>query len=146
MDGYRTGCPREGRGLEVSTISVENLCSLFVIDSSSPLAWVSWSTFWHMVLHGLEGSTKAHSSLSRNGAAPSSTFPFAPGNLQPPFISIVENVKYCIESFHRRQQEESRYEFHLKVRHRVPGEDELDTVGVIFDRVRQVLDGCNIRK
>jgi hypothetical protein len=96
-----------------------------------------------MVFHGLEGSIKAHSG---GGAASSSAFPFAPRNLQPPLVSVVENVKYCTESFNRRQQEQSRYELHLKIRHKVPGEEDLETVRVVFDRIHQVLDGCIIGK
>jgi len=98
-----------------------------------------------MVLHGLDGSIKAHSSLSGGEgiSGPHSAFPFAPRNLQPPLIFILRNVKYCIESFHRRQQDESKNEFHLKVRHKVPGEEHLETVRAVFDRVCQVLEGCD---
>ena len=94
-----------------------------------------------MVLHGLEGSIRAHSSLSDDGGA-HSAFPFAPGILQPPLISVLRNVKYCTESFHRRQQDESRCEFHLKIRHRVSGEEHLETIKVVFDQVCQILEGC----
>ena len=99
-----------------------------------------------MVLHGLEGSIKAHSSLSGGGGSsdPHSAFPFVPRSLQPPLISILQNVRHCAESFHRRQQAESRCEFDLKVRHKVPGEEYLDTVRVLFDRICQILEGCNV--
>lgn len=100
-----------------------------------------------MVLHGLEGSIKAHSSLSGDQATTDShaTFPFADGSHQPPFVSVIKNVKRCVGLFHQRQKEESRYEFHLKLRHRVPGEEDLETVRIVFERVQQVLDGsgCN---
>jgi len=89
-----------------------------------------------MVLHGLEGSTRAHSILSGDGGA-HSAFPFAPGILQPPLISVLRNVKYCTESFRRRQQDESRCEFHLKARDR-----HLETIKVVFDQVGKILDGC----
>jgi len=51
-----------------------------------------------------------------------------------------------VESFHQRQQEESRAEFYLKIRHNVPGEEDLETVKVVFDRIRQLLDGRNVEK
>jgi hypothetical protein len=97
-----------------------------------------------MVLHGLEGSIKAHSNLPGATPDPRLTFPFAHGNLQPPLISVVLNVEHCAESFHRRQLEESKHEFHLKVRHRVPGEENLGTVRDVFDRVRQELGKLDI--
>jgi len=104
----------------------------------------NWSTFWHMTLHGLEGSVKAHLRLSGDDATPDShtVFPFADGNNQPPFASVVQNVKHCVELFHQRQKEELRCEFHLKSRHRVPGEEDLETVRIVFERVREILDGC----
>lgn len=97
-----------------------------------------------MVLHGLEGSIRAGSSLSGDDHASDSAFPFAHGNLQPPIIRIIQNVKNCVELFHQRQQEESRTEFYLKMRHNVPGEEDLETVKIVFDRIRQLLDGCNV--
>jgi hypothetical protein len=99
-----------------------------------------------MVLHGLDGSIKAHSSLSGGGATsdPHLSFPFAARNLQPPLISILRNVNHCVESFQRRQQDERRYEFHLKVRHKVPEEEYLETVRALVDRVCQLLQGCDI--
>jgi hypothetical protein len=99
-----------------------------------------------MVFHGLGGSIKAHSSLSAGEGTPNphSAFPFAPRNLQPPLIFILRNVKYCIESFHCRQQDESRNEFHLKVRHKVPGEEHLETVRAVFDRICQLLEGHDV--
>lgn len=99
-----------------------------------------------MVLHGLDGSIKAHSSLSGGEGIsdPHSAFPFPRRNLQPPLIFILTNVKHCIESFHSRQQDESRNEFHLTVKHKVPGEEQLETVRAVFDRVCQILEGCDI--
>ena len=96
-----------------------------------------------MVLHGLEGSINAHSSLSGGGATSEvhSAFPFAPRDLQPPLISILRNVKYCVESFQQRQKDESRCEFRLKVRHKVPEEEDLETVSAVIDRVCQILRG-----
>lgn len=101
-----------------------------------------------MVLHGLEGSIRVHSNLSGDGVGsdPHSAFPFAHGNLQPSLTTVVRNVKNCTKSFHRRQWEESRYEFQLKIRHDVPGEECLETVGVVFDKILSVLDGCDIDK
>lgn len=98
-----------------------------------------------MVLHGLDRSIETHSSLpgAEGASDPHLAFPFAPRNLQPPLIFILRNVKHCVESFHRRQQDESRNEFHLKVRHKVPGEEHLETVRAVFDRVRQLLEGCD---
>lgn len=98
-----------------------------------------------MILHGLEGSIKAHSIESRDGAAPDSpvAFPFADGIHQPPFASVFQNVKHCVELFHQRQKEEMKHEFHLKLRHQVSGEEDLENVRVVFERVRRVLDGCN---
>lgn len=99
-----------------------------------------------MVLHGLEGSIAALLSLSGDeGPTPDSQaiFPFADGNHQPPFAFVAQNVKHCVRLFYKRQKEESRYEFHLKLRHRVPGEEDLETVRMVCERVRQVLDGCN---
>ena len=98
-----------------------------------------------MVLHGLEGSVNTHSSLSGGGGTPDphSAFPFAPTDLRPPRIYIVRNVKHCLELFHQRQQGESRYEFHLKVRHHVSGEEHLETVRNVFDQVCQILEGCD---
>src|SRR5882757_9903552 len=97
-----------------------------------------------MVLHGLEGSIKAHSSLPGGGdtSGTHSAFPFAPRNLQPPLISVLRNVKHCVESFHRRQREESRHECQLKVT--VPEEDSLGTVGGVTYRINQLLDGYSI--
>jgi hypothetical protein len=97
-----------------------------------------------MVLHGLEGSIKAHSSLSGATPDPNLTFPFAPGNLQPPLISVVLNVDNCAESFYQRQLEESRHELRLEVRHKGPGEENLGTVRDVLDRIRQLLDECDI--
>jgi len=100
-----------------------------------------------MVLHGLEGSIKAHSNPSDGGDASDHhpVFPFASKNVQPPLISILRNVKHCVVSFHQRQQDESRYEFHLKVKHtEAHGEEFLDTVRSIFDRVCQTLEGCDV--
>lgn len=97
-----------------------------------------------MVLHGLEGSIKAHSGLSGATSGTHSSFPFAPRNLQPPLVSVLQNVKHCVESFHRRQQDESRHEFNLRVRHKVPEEDFLATVRAVIDRVCQILEGCDI--
>ena len=101
-----------------------------------------------MVLHGLEGAIRAHLSLSGDGARsdPHSAFPFAHSNLQPPLTAVVQNVKYCTESFHRRQQDESKHEFQLKIGHDISGEKYLETVGVVFDKIRLVLDGCNMDK
>lgn len=101
-----------------------------------------------MVLHGLEGSIKADSSLPGGGATSNthSTFPFALRNHQPPLISVLRNVKHCVESFRRRQQDESRCEFHLKVRHKVPEEEYLETVGALVDKIYQILEGCEIDK
>lgn len=86
---------------------------------------------------------KAHLGLSGGKATPDShvTFAFADGNNQPPIASVVQNVKHCVQLFHQRQKEESRHEFHLKLRHRVHGEVDLETVKVVFERVGQVLDG-----
>ena len=97
-----------------------------------------------MVLHGLQGSIAA--ALSSTGATPDthSTFPFPPRDHQPPLISILRNVKHCVESFCQRQQDESRYEFHLKVRHKVPEEEYLETVRALVDRVDRILEGYNI--
>ena len=100
-----------------------------------------------MVLHGSEGSIRAHASLSGGDAStsdPRSGFPFPPTNLQPPLASVLKNVKQCAESFRRRQQDEARYEFRLKVRHKVPGEEHLETVKALFDRVCQISQGCEI--
>jgi hypothetical protein len=99
-----------------------------------------------MVLHGLDGSVRTHSSLpgGEGTPGPHSAFPFAPTNLRPPLIFILRNVKYCIESFHRRQQDESRNEFDLKVRHKVPGEEHLGTVRALFGRVCQILEGYDV--
>lgn len=99
-----------------------------------------------MVLHGLDRSIKTHSSLpgAEGASDPHSAFPFAPRNLQPPLMLILRNVKHCVESFHRRQQDESRNEFHLKMRHKVPGEEHLETVRAVSDRVRQLLQGHDI--
>ena len=96
-----------------------------------------------MVLHGLEGSIRAHSSLFGEGGTSDhhSVFPFAPGTLQPPLISVFRNVKCCTESFNRRQQDESRCEFHLKIRHSVPGEEHLETVKAVFNQICQILEG-----
>jgi len=98
-----------------------------------------------MVLHGLEGSIKAHSGSFGGGDTSDShpAFPFASMNVQPPLISILRNVRHCVESFHRRQQDESRFEFDLKVKHKVLGEEHLETVRAIFDRVCQTLGGYN---
>jgi len=41
--------------------------------------------------------------------------------------------------FQRRQRDESRCEFHLKVGRNVPGEEGLETVGALVDRVFQTL-------
>ena len=90
-----------------------------------------------MVLHGLEGSIEAHSGSEPTSSA-HSTFPFASRNHQPPLASIIRNVKHCLESFHRRQQDEARHEFHLQVRHK--GE-HLETIRTLTDRVRWVLEG-----
>lgn len=94
-----------------------------------------------MVLHGLEGSIKSHSSSPRDTATPGShlTFPFADEKHQPPLGSVLHNVNHCVEQFHRRQKEESRCEFHLKLRHRVAGEEDLETVKTVLERVRGVL-------
>ena len=100
-----------------------------------------------MTLHGLEGSIKADSTLSGGGGATSDThsaFPFPPKSHQPPLISILRNVKHCVESFRQRQQDESRHEFHLKVRHKVPEEEYLVTVRALVDRVHRILKGCDI--
>jgi hypothetical protein len=102
-----------------------------------------------MVLHGLEGSIKARLDLSEDGATPDthSAFSFASEELQPPLISIARNVEYCVGSFHKRQHEESRYELHLKLRHRVAKEESLETVRDVLDRVCQLLlDGCGVDK
>ena len=84
----------------------------------------------------------ASSSGDARTSDPRSDFPFPPGNLQPPLISVLRNVKKCAESFRRRQQDELRYEFLLKLRHKVPGEEHLETVKHLFDRVCQVARGC----
>jgi len=106
----------------------------------------NWSTFWHMALHGLEGSVRAHASLSGDASTPDphSVFPFPSRNLQPPLISVLKNVSKCAESFRRRQQDEARCEFRLKLRHKVPGEEHLETVRDLFDRVCQVSQGGDI--
>ena len=87
---------------------------------------------------------QALSSLSGDMTIPDprAAFPFPDQNHQPPFASVVKNVEHCVRLFHQRQKEESRYEFHLKLRHRVLGEEDLETVRIVFERVRQVLDGC----
>ena len=97
-----------------------------------------------MILHGLEGSIRAHASLSDDASGPDrhSVFPFPPSDLQPPLISVLKNVEQCAESF-RRRQDEPRYEFHLNVRHKVPGEEHLETVRDIFDRVCQSFQEIN---
>ena len=145
MDEYSAGRPREGRRLEVSASSIT------VARHTSPCLFRddSWSTFWHMVLHGLEGSTRARLSLPEDGAIPDthSAFSFASEKLQPPLISVIKNVEYCVASFHKRQQDESRYELHLKLRHRVVGEESLETVRDVLDRVCQLLlDERNVDK
>ena len=93
-----------------------------------------------MVLHGLEGSIEAHSGGEPTSSA-HSTFPFAPRDQQPPLASILRNVKYCVESFLRRQEDEARQEFHLKVRHK--GE-RLETIRTLTDRVCRMLEGCDV--
>jgi len=80
---------------------------------------------------------------SGGGATPNaySTFPFASRDHQPPLAAVLQNVKRCVESFHRRQQDEAKHEFHLEVRHE--GE-YLGTIRTLTDRVCRRLEECDI--
>jgi len=78
----------------------------------------NWSTFWEMVLHGLEAALQTH---RHERDFSSMQFPAPPRYLQPPLSLVQKNVQYCFDRFNKRQEQE------LKVK------DVITKVGAALD-------------
>jgi len=75
----------------------------------------NWTTFWQMVLHGLDASIQTQESAQ---SFTTTLFPPASRHLQPPLAVVKQNVKSCFNKFCRRQQEELKGEFDMKLNHK----------------------------